>query len=62
MDDQEQIQLIDIRESNEKRNGDLGGNPDILQALLLRIKESVVYCQSGRRSFILMRQLKKRRI
>ncbi len=54
----EKIQLIDIRKTNEKGNEDLGGDP-FIEDSLIKNQKIVIYCQSGKRSFILMRQLRK---
>lgn len=54
----EKIQLIDVRKPHEKENGDLGGDPFIADTLT-KNQKIVLYCQSGQRSIIFMRQLRR---
>lgn len=54
----ESIQLVDVREYQEKQNGDLGGisfNPNSF----VKNQKIVLYCQTGKRSFVLMQQMRK---
>jgi sulfur-carrier protein adenylyltransferase/sulfurtransferase len=53
----ESIQLVDVREPYEKQNGDLGGM-HFTPGSLSKNQKIVVYCQSGKRSFRIMRQLR----
>jgi sulfur-carrier protein adenylyltransferase/sulfurtransferase len=55
---EEPIQLIDVRDPHEKQNGDLGGT-HLASTPLNRAQKVILYCQSGRRSLTLMRQLRK---
>jgi sulfur-carrier protein adenylyltransferase/sulfurtransferase len=54
----ESIQLVDVREPYEKQNGDLGGMP-FTPGSLSKNQKIVLYCQSGKRSFRAMRQLRR---
>jgi sulfur-carrier protein adenylyltransferase/sulfurtransferase len=55
---EESIQFIDIREPHEKQNGDLGG-VHLIPGSLTKNQKIVLYCQTGKRSLALMRQLRK---
>lgn len=65
MEDQNALQLIDVREKHEYEHENIGGKNFPLSTLeerlseILPTKKTVVYCQSGKRSKVALEQIKK---